>query len=137
MPASQMPASQMPQFPRPSIERLADDAPVAHYSPTREAAYAALRVRAWRTVRTMIKMRARAYAMRPRELDATIMHGLSDLSPRRLVQSLLDTRRWLGFGGEVPALNLRGALLYSRFARAKANQLSHRRVASHRGRHNV
>jgi hypothetical protein len=131
---------------RSSIERLADEAPVPSAtswpsrrppSPATAAVHAALEAQARKTARTMIKMRARAYALRPRELDA-IAEGLFNLFPSDLVTSLsqisavafMRGSRSFGFGGEVPAINLRGAALYARFARATANQLSRRRKAN-------
>jgi hypothetical protein len=98
-----------------------------------KAAYAALRAQAARTGHRVIKDCARAYARKPRELDA-IRPGLFLLPPRRLVEALdvisfPPDWRWFGFGGEVPALNLRGAMLYSRYARAKARQNARRAAA--------
>jgi hypothetical protein len=99
-------------------------------SPARDAAYAALRAQAVRTAWCAIKDRARAYALRPRDLEA-IMAGLACLTPRRAVEYLEAIHRppdwrWFGFGGEAPAINLRGAMLYCRYARAKARQLARR-----------
>jgi hypothetical protein len=143
--------------PRPSISRLADDAPVASADswPARPAPYlhssrakskameracAALQAQAARTARALIKDRARAYALSPRELDA-ISPDLSSWRPWLLVERLKFLMippsvppsvlphhyRHFGFGGEVPAINLRGAMLYSRYARAKAHQIAGRR----------
>jgi hypothetical protein len=126
--------------PRPSIERLADEAPVPSAtswpvrrppSPATAAVHAALEAQARKTARAMIKERARAYALRPRELDA-IAEGLFKLFPCDLVTSLSQINavalirgtRWFGFGGEVPAINLRGAMLYARYSRAKAHQIA-------------
>jgi hypothetical protein len=105
----------------------------ARPSLARDAAYAALRAQAQRSARREIKSRAQYYAKYPSMLD-TIIAGVSGLSPRRIVESLEllfrpPAWRFFGFGGEIPALNLHGAMLYARFARAKANQLSRRRVA--------
>ena len=69
---------------------------------------------------------ARAYEQWPRDLDAIAL-GLFGLSPRNLVVGLSLLRgvshatkaRWFGFGGEVPAFNLRAAMLYARYSRAK------------------
>lgn len=100
----------------------------AKHSPARDAVHAAIIAQAGRTSRAMIKQRARAYTLRPRELDS-LEDGLSSLCPRVLVWTLaiastamsaLPPRRHFGFGGEVPAICLRGAMLYARFARAKA-----------------
>jgi hypothetical protein len=102
-------------------------------SPARAAIYAELREQAKRSARREIKYLAHEYALHPRYLDA-IRVGLSDLSPRQLVWAMQricfpPDWRFFGFGGELPALNLRGAMLYSRYARAKANQLARRKVA--------
>jgi hypothetical protein len=81
-------------------------------------------------VRAEIKAAAHHYALAPSYLD-TIIAGLSQLSPRRAVGCLEAYRnppawRHFGFGGEYPAINLRGALLYARYARAKAHQIARR-----------
>jgi hypothetical protein len=133
---------------RPSIERLADCAPVASPEswPARKppaiastfgTAYdqtcAELKAQAARTVRRVVKDRARAYALRPRDLEA-IGDGMISLSPRDLVTVLSQLNavatmrgsRWFGFGGEVQALNLCGARLYARYSRAKARQCTRR-----------
>ena len=108
--------------------------PAYRQSKARDAASAALAAQAQRTARREIKDRARAYALRPRELDA-IMPKLSGVrSPHVLVIVLEGIHRppdwrFFGFGGEVPALNVRGALLYARYARAKARQLARRAAA--------
>lgn len=114
---------------RTSIERLADTAPIAHTA--RAAAGAALQAQAGRTIRAVIKARARAYALRPRELDA-IAQGLFACTPRDLILGLnainavstMRGLRWVGFGGEVPVINLKSAMLYARFSRAKAHQIA-------------
>jgi hypothetical protein len=83
------------------------------------------------TVRALIKDIARDYSRDPRSLD-TIAHGLSDFPPKHLVTALAylirtqAARRHMGFGGEVPAINLRGAMLYARYSRAKAHQIAGR-----------
>jgi hypothetical protein len=132
--------------PRTSIARLADDAPIPrpeswvarhpagiHYiddTPVMNAAHAAIKAEARATARAAIKMRARAYALRPRDLDA-VAYGLFNLRPNDLVRSLktlfgIQPIRRAGIGGEVPAINLRGAMLYARYYRAKARQLAGR-----------
>lgn len=95
-------------------------------SPARDAASAALAVQAKCTARREIKSLAMVYARHPSFMDA-IIAGLSQLSPRRAVECLdllyrPPAWRFFGFGGEHPALNLRGAMLYARYARAKARQ---------------
>jgi hypothetical protein len=78
-----------------------------------------------RTAVIATKERARAYAIRPRELDA-IEDGLSGLSPKIMVSYLRtmhpDASRWFGFGAESSAINLRGAMLYARYSRAIQHQ---------------
>ena len=91
-------------------------------SPARDAAYAALATQARKTAVREIKWRARVYALRPRELDA-ICEGLFSASPKKLVGFLAtitrySTNRNFGFGGEIPAINLRGAMVYARWSRA-------------------
>jgi hypothetical protein len=105
--------------------------PATTFVSAHDAAYAALEAQAALTIRRVVKDRARAYALRPRDLDA-IAEGLSELSPWRLVQRLTNplwvpgAYRWLGFGGEVQAINLRGAMLYARYSRAKKRQIARR-----------
>jgi hypothetical protein len=98
--------------------------------PAYRAVHAAIEAEARATARAMIKNRARAYALRPRELDA-IIGGISKDTPRNLVAILSVIigvtkirHRHFGFGGEIPAINLRGALLYARCSRAKAHQIA-------------
>lgn len=101
-------------------------------SPARDAAYAALATQARKTAVREIKWRARAYALRPRELDA-IAEDLSGLPPKHLVTALayiarnpMNRVRHFGFGGEIPAINLRGAMLCARYSRAKAHRIARR-----------
>lgn len=95
-----------------------------------EATQTALRAQVMKTARAMIKARARAYALQPLTLDA-IEKGLSDLPPKHLATAIAYIRtqptRWTGFGGEVYAINLRGAALYARFARAVASRSARNR----------
>jgi hypothetical protein len=133
--------------PRTSIARLADCAPIPHPeswagreapriayiddTPVMNAAHAAVKAEADATARAVIKIRARLYALHPSELDAVEI-GLSSFTPRQLVDRLRQIerdptlRRWYGFGGEIPAINLRGAMLYARYLRAKAHQVARR-----------
>lgn len=102
-------------------------------SPARDAAYAALREQAARTARREIKDCARRYKRTPQYLDA-IVSGLSQLSEHRAVECLEllhrpPAWRFFGFGGEHPAINAQGALLYARYARAKARQSARRTAA--------
>lgn len=97
-------------------------------------ARAELEAQAIRTARAVIKGRARAYALKPRDLDA-IAQGLFNLSPRDLVVCLgrligimriSKQPRWAGFGGEIQAINLRGAMIYARWSRRIANRIARR-----------
>jgi len=101
-------------------------------SPARAAISAALEAQAPKTARAMIKARARAYALRPRALDA-IAKELCGLPPKHLVTALayiarnpMNRVRHFGFGGEVPAINLRAGMLYARWSRAIANRNARR-----------
>ena len=72
----------------------------------------------------MVKMRARAFALRPQALDA-LQVGLSLASPETLVavaehlveREARSPRRWFGFGGEVNLVSARAALLLGRAQR--------------------
>jgi hypothetical protein len=83
---------------------------------------AKLEAQAKRTAIEAIKGRASAYATQPRHLDA-IVDGLSSFAPKPMVQIMsiicrnAHTYRHVGSGGEVPAINLRGAMLYARWSR--------------------
>ena len=125
--------------PRHSIFDILDNSPIPAAtswpartppSPARTAIGAAIEAQARKTARTAIKSRARAYALRPRELDA-IAKELCGLPPKHLVTALayiarnpMNRVRHFGFGGEVPAINLRAGMLYARYLRAKAHQIS-------------
>jgi hypothetical protein len=82
--------------------------------------HAALAAEARASAFMMVKDRARAYRRTPRELDA-LFPGLRELHPGMqflALRSLLPTaQRWFGFGGEVPAINLRAAMVYARWLR--------------------
>jgi hypothetical protein len=145
---------------RHSIARLADDAPVPHTDSiksqmlarehavtmpadswvgakpprfTMAQACTALAAQAASTARDTIKVRARVYALKPRQLEA-IAEGMSRLPPRALVTALqqidaiakMRGTRWFGQGGEIPAINFRGAMWYARHSRAKQRQLAAR-----------
>lgn len=85
---------------------------------------AALRAQARRAAHQMVKDRARAYARRPRDLDA-FAPGLAAAAPETLIAAgahLLRLeasapRRWFGFGAEAPALNARALMLLGRTLR--------------------
>lgn len=87
----------------------------------------ALKIQARRTARAIIKHRARAYALRPCDLDA-ITPGLSEAAPGTLIAVGADLlrleasapRRWFGLGGDVPALNARALMLLGRLLRRAA-----------------
>jgi len=99
----------------------------ARRPPSIAMARAKLRIEAQakRCLRGAIKDRAWAYARHPRDMDA-ISEDLSSLPPKILVCALEiiieHKTRWFGFGGEVSAINLRGATLYARWARRVANR---------------
>jgi hypothetical protein len=70
-----------------------------------------------------VKRRARHYALYPSSLES-IAQGLSFLRPCGLVNQLqniaeveLPIERYFGFGGEIRAINRRGAMLYARWSR--------------------
>jgi len=70
-----------------------------------------------------VKRRARHYALYPSSLES-IAPGLSLLRPRGIVNQLqniteieLPIERYFGFGGEIRAINRRGAMLYARYSR--------------------
>jgi hypothetical protein len=79
-----------------------------------------IEVQAKRALRRAIKDRARAFALRPYDLEA-IDEGLSEMSPRYLIQAL----KWVGRfrpNGDHSPINLRGAMLYARWSRRVANR---------------
>ena len=92
--------------------------------PARAELAAAFKAQANRTALQMIKYRARAYARRPRELDA-VAPGLSGAAPETLIAAGAELlcfesgapRRWFGFGAEAPALNARALVLLGRTLR--------------------
>ncbi len=94
-------------------------------TPVMRRVHAAIEAEARATAHAVIKLRARSYALRPLDLDA-ICCGLSRLSPARLVQMLGAISylqpRYCGFGGEVPAINIKAASVYARYLRAKQRQ---------------
>ncbi len=96
-------------------------------SPAMARAHAKIEAQAKRAVRLAIKDRARAYALRPRDLDA-ICEGLARASSKLMVKYLASEirdpgrYRWFSFGGEVPAINLHGAMLYARWSRRLSNR---------------
>jgi hypothetical protein len=70
-----------------------------------------------------VKRRARLYAPYPSSLES-ISPGLSLLRPRGIVNQLqsiteveLPIERYFGFGGEIRAINRKGAMLYARYSR--------------------
>ena len=98
--------------------------PSVHGTRARAIASAMLAAQAPVTARAMIKESARAYALKPRQLDA-IAEGLFSLQPCDLVRSLrlltgimrVTPQRLLECGGKVLVLNLKGAMLYARWSR--------------------
>jgi hypothetical protein len=87
--------------------------------------HAALEAQARRTVPREIKRGAHRYALCPSLLDS-IECGLSRLTPRAmtarlkhlLAEEIATPRRMFGFGGYVPMLNLKSALVYARYSRS-------------------
>jgi hypothetical protein len=83
----------------------------------------AIQSQARRSVAREIKYGARRYALSPSSLE-TIHDGLSLTSPRGLVKrvrlliadEIATPRRHHGFGGCIPILCLRSALLYARWS---------------------
>lgn len=108
---------------------IAARSPYIDDTPVMRAAHAALEAEGRATARAAIKMRARAYALEPRQLDA-INPLLFSFSPAKLVLALqvvvTSPPRWFGNGSEVPAINLRAAMLYARYERAKARRNAQR-----------
>jgi|ERR1019366_7549180 hypothetical protein len=88
-----------------------------------QAAIVALGAQARRSVAREIKCGARRYALAPSSLE-TIHAGLSVVSPRGLVNrvriliadEIATPRRHYGFGGYMPILCLRSAMLYGRWS---------------------
>jgi hypothetical protein len=84
------------------------------------AAVAALETQSEKTVEHIVEMRACKFAQRPALLE-NIDPGLSGLAPRKMaarVIVLIDgefaaPRRGMGFGGEIPLLNLNAAYRYA------------------------
>jgi hypothetical protein len=103
--------------------------PYINDTPVMLRVHAALEAETRATARAVIKMRARAYVLRPGDLDA-LCKGFCGLWPGSLVDVLKHMKahpqRYFGFGGEVLAINLRGAMLYARYSRAKKRQIARR-----------
>ena len=87
----------------------------------------ALRAQARRSVAHQTKRLAHEFARRPMRLER-LYPGLAAAKPATLIaiaEHLLEKQRrapqrWFGFGGEVPALNAKAALLYGRALRRAA-----------------
>ncbi|MGH6836314.1 MAG: hypothetical protein ACREC9_12380 [Methylocella sp.] len=103
-------------------------APLNPNSPTMQAVRAELEARAKATAEAIIEARARDFAMQPAMLDLLepdrALLGLTPLSklpPLRLRSRIEELtaaeiampRRFRGFGGEVPLINLKAALRYA------------------------
>jgi hypothetical protein len=93
----------------------------------RASKLAAHEAQAHRTLCQKIKQGARRYAARPKSLD-NIQTGLSRCAPRAMIANLINLsaaeclcpgRRWIGFGGQVPLINLRSAMIYARLMRRR------------------
>ena len=95
-----------------------------NHPPARANVEAALRAQATRTVVDLIKDRARDYAKRPITLE-NVSQGLSAAAPETkiavanhlIAAERNASRRWFGFGGEVPILNAKAVLLSARALR--------------------
>jgi len=126
------PAKQPPQT-EAAKDRAFGEAFQARTYRARDACRAALEAQAGRSARAIIKDRARAYAIKPRTLDS-IAEGLFTCSPRDLVLALkainavatMRGQRWMGIGGEIMAINLKGARLYARWSRRVARRIAMR-----------
>src|ERR1017187_5348640 len=100
-----------------------------------QAAITAIASQARRSVAREIKCGARRYALSPSSLE-TIHPNLSMASPRGLVKrvriliadEIATPRRHYGFGGYMPMLCLRSAMLYGRYSRFVEH--SHKRRAA-------
>jgi hypothetical protein len=100
-----------------------------------KTAIAAFESQARRSVAREIKCGARRYALAPSLLE-TLHSGLSSASPRGLVRrvhlliadEIAIPRRHCGFGGDMPLLCLRSAMLYGRWSRVVEH--SHRARAA-------
>lgn len=80
----------------------------------------AVAAEARKSVLAVIKMRARMYALAPHELEG-ISDGLFGLPPHHLVTALAYIKRAPRVSvGIVQQINLRAAMLYARYSRAKA-----------------
>jgi hypothetical protein len=108
--------------------------PLARASRSRAtgAAAVALKARAARAALAIIKSRAQTFARIPALLD-NIEPELSILTPRQMAARAAQLFRNelampRGFGGEVPAMNLKAAAWYGRYLRAKESQLRRRRA---------
>src|ERR1017187_9696536 len=88
-----------------------------------KTAIVAIEAQARRSVAREIKCGARRYALAPSSLE-TIHSGLSMVSPRGLVKrvriliadEIATPRRHIGFGGYMPIICLRSAMLYARWS---------------------
>jgi hypothetical protein len=108
--------------------------PLARASRSRATggAAVALKARAARAALAIIKSRAQTFARIPALLD-NIEPELSILTPRQMAARAAQLFRNelampRGFGGEVPAMNLKAAAWYGRYLRAKESQLRRRRA---------
>jgi hypothetical protein len=104
---------------------------LARASRSRAMGSAAVALKA-RTALAIIKSRAQTFARIPALLD-NIEPELSILTPRQMAARAAQLFRNelampRGFGGEVPAMNLKAAAWYGRYLRAKESQLRRRRA---------
>jgi len=86
-----------------------------------QATFDAIERDARRTVIVAIKTRARKYIIRPEQLANALgfipVNYADVLVNAKLKLRALPSTRYFGFGGEVPAINLRAAILFARYAR--------------------
>lgn len=88
-----------------------------------------LRRQARRSTIHLLKGRARDFIHRPSQLE-NLYPGLAAAAPDTLIAvaehllaaALEDPRRWFGFGGEVPMVNAKAALLLGRTLRRAARR---------------
>lgn len=97
--------------------------------PAHAKAHKAVEARARQTAFALVKRVARDYGQRPATLSA-IAGGLQFLSPMGMIAVLRQNpppkHRHFGFGGEVPTINYRAAMLCARLLRARQAKAARR-----------
>lgn len=84
------------------------------------AAYKAIEAAAKQTFEYAVRAKAHQFSQAPALLDG-ISQGLSRKSPKKMRdavigfidEEIMNPHRYFGFGGEIPLVNLHGALLYA------------------------